>query len=346
MEDLKKRALSYFSIQDENEISVNPKSDGRIEIPKLWVKQLGFDKLRVVSISFSDGEFIVHKCSNEYKDNEWEVRVTDGRVRVPSSVLKLSNLIGKQLFLRINSESITGKSYSIYDKVARFFDTLTENQLQLWCSIFCPDFEIEPNVSISEAQDEILDSVEQKAIDDIVGIEDENALRPIGPELILLDMAQPTVFKITGGPYTFPAIWLEKDKEIVRPYKGSSDRFIRQLYVIPGFQILKKVKRIGFLLVQEEVFEQIRNKVLEAKKDFPEIILWYDSFVHGNFKVYLNPSTDVDTNIIHLAQTMCNSPMKFIEKNFRVEEFDDVAPEKFPVLVIQNLKTYLTKEGE
>lgn len=348
MEDLKKRALSYFSIQDDNEIAVNPKSDGRVEIPKFWVKQLGFDELKVVSISFSNEKFVIHKCPEEYQENEWEVRVSGGRIRVPSSLLKLSNLIGKQLFLSINNDSIIGKSYSICDKAIRFFDTLTESQLKLWCSIFSPDFEIEsPNAAIiSEAQNDILDAVEQSAISDIVDEEDEATLKMLGPELILLDMTQPTVFKITGGPYTFPAIWLEKNKEIVRPCKGSSDRFIRQLYVVPGFQILKKVKRIGFLLVQEEVFEQIRNKVLETKKDFPEIILWFDSFVHGNFKVYLNPSTDVDTNIIHLAQTMCNSPMKFIEKNFRVEEFDDVAPEKFPVLVIQNLKTYLTKEGE
>lgn len=345
MEELICEVTNYL-IGQQGTIS-HPKSDGRVEIPQLLIKKLGWDKKQTAYIKFYNDELLVYtKQIEDNSKNIWIYRITNGRIRIPVSVLRSANLNNKPLYLAIGGENIIIKSKTKSEKIQSFISSLSPEQIKLLYSVFIPEYNID-NIKIDKP--DLVDNIHSDAIKNMKNEEDSNflisvqnvdkaieerssILEDFKPELILPDITQPTVFKIVGGPFTFPVIWSENCEELVLPSKGSSDEYIQQLYIIPGIRMLKKSMTIGFLLVQESVFSNIREKVLNNKKDFPEIILWYDSFVDGNFKVYLNPSTDVDTNLIITAQNLCKEPLKFVEQNFRNEEFDDVCSKQFPVL--------------
>lgn len=345
MEDLICEVTNYL-IGQQGTIS-HPKSDGRVEIPQPLIKKLGWDKKQTAYIKFYNGELLVYtKKIEDSSKNIWISRITNGRIRIPVSVLRSANLNNKPLYLAIGGENIIVKSKTKSEKIQNFLSSLNPEQIKLLYSAFIPEYNTE-NVKIDES--DLIENVYSDVIKDVEKEEDSNFLNSVQdvdkvleeksdnilescePELILPDITQPTVFKIVGGPFTFPAIWSENCGELVLPYKERCGGY-QQLYIIPGIRMLKKSMTIGFLLVQESIFSNIREKVLNNKKDFPEIILWYDSFVDGSFKVYLNPSTDVDVNLITTAQNLCKEPLNFIEQNFRYEEFDDVSSKQFPVL--------------
>jgi hypothetical protein len=336
MEDLKQKVLNYLIVQ-HGTISY-PKSDGRVEIPQLLIKQLGWDKNNIAYIKFFNNELLIYsKHIEDNSKNIWIIHITNGRIRIPASILKNTKLNNKTLCLTISGKNIVVRSKIKFEKVQLFIDSLSNKQVELLCSVFIPEFEIEKN-NIDESEiinivsKQTVKNKDQKFINSIQNVETTST------ELIMLDMVQPTVFKVVGDPFTFPAIWLKKNKEIVRPSRSISDNYIQQLYIIPGIHVQKTDQRVGFLLVQEETFLNIKNKIVKNKKDFPEIILWYDPFVSGNFKVYINPPTDFGIDKIKIAQDLCSNPIKFIKQSFRIEEFDDETPEKFPVLVVQNIR--------
>lgn len=336
MEELKKRILNLIGPQGT---ICHPKSDGRVEVPQLLIKQLGW-KNGTIYIKSLIGEITIYKKdAKENADNIWEVGMRDGRIRIPNGLIKLANLSNKSVNMFICNEHIVVRNSIRSNNALDFINSLDEKQTRLLYSLFAPEFDID-KVKIDD--NEIINQAGKQVIKDIEEQEDKEVMDSLGvdvdvPTLIMLDMTEPTVFRIVGGPFTFPAVYLEKKKQIVLASKGSSDHYIKQMYIIPGIQIKRKALIYGFLLVQEETFEEIRHKILENKKDFPEIILFFDSFTRGGFRVYINPPTDISNEYISNVQSICKEPLTFVKKMFEVEKRDDEVG-RFPVIAVQNIK--------
>lgn len=245
---------------------LNPKSDGRIEIPQAVVKHLGWNLLKEINYESDIGRICLFE--NESKAS---IKVADGRIRLSLNLLKKAEINNRELCLVINSDGFVIYPKLNFEGMIDFVSSLNEVQVKNLSSILMGQ-----------------------------EVKDDKA------ELILPD--SPMVFKITGGPYVFPA---ERDGKNIFFKEGGEEFFL-----VPGIQIKKNDNRYGFLVLSKETFKLVKNIVLNAKKDFVEIILLYDSFVAGGFKVYNNPPTELPNEEIVKSQSVCKDPKKFIDENF------------------------------
>lgn len=286
---------------------IYPKGDGRVEIPQIFIKQLDWSKNKEVFAQSKFGEIVITKNKLLNYDS---IKFTNNRIRISLGILKKANLDKKSLYVISNSNYLIIRTYvdgsnDISNRVYDFISTLNDVQKNQLLSIFV---------------DKIINKVETN--------------------LILLDQAKPMVFRIVGPAFTFPAMWCNKNIKICadRPELSS------QLYLIPGINIQKQNLESGFLLVSENTFSNIKTKIVEkmgitmSNENIPiELVLFYDVFVDGKFKVYINPPTPIDQSVIENTKKLCSNASNFINKTFAKEKLEDF-PERFPILTKQTME--------
>jgi hypothetical protein len=233
-------------------IKVIPKSDGRIEIPQILIKQMGWEVDKVF-MCFMPREVLISKYRVSGQDVI--IKVADGRIRIPAGQLKKFDLLNKEWVINGAGDTIQARPIINYGNVENFVNSLNEEQMKLASKIFG------------------IDTKEEE------------------PELIELDKNNPTIFKIINGPFT------NKEK-----------------YLIPGIKISKEGNKIGFLIVENELFNIIRKKVVAHKRDFLELIFSYDAFALGEFVINIHPPIQIENELIIKAQKLCAEPGKFFER--------------------------------
>ena len=87
-----------------------PKSDGRVEVPKTIIKQIGWDNSKIIFIS-NNGDHLI--LSNNRTENIiGKTIVSYGRVRIPAGILRSTDLYRKELFFTIENNNLRVQTYS------------------------------------------------------------------------------------------------------------------------------------------------------------------------------------------------------------------------------------------
>jgi len=100
------------TVQDDDEEKRSSKADGRLEIPAVWVRNLGWhagDTVYVVIDGGDEDALTLKRAHTVSEDDEALVttKITpDGRLRVPKTAFALSNLSGGDFIVRLDDDCI------------------------------------------------------------------------------------------------------------------------------------------------------------------------------------------------------------------------------------------------
>jgi len=293
-------------------VIAHPKSDGRVEVPRQFVKLMGWDKCKTLYMSYEDGaEFYISNDSKFHCDDpvQIEVAVSDKRIRVPAGFLRKIGMCDKDLSFTAGDGLGIVKADNSHNRFA----------IEAFISSLMPRDIKELGMLLSgEGSNEMISYVEAKIpFGEVARIPVKRR-----PRLILLRKIGSTVFRPIGNPYKFEGYW--SGREIVFS-RGDSEVTPETLYLVPGIQRVKQEEGgfiFGFLLLDEKMVGKIRDRIVHKNSSNTavdvEMIFIYDGFTFGSFKIYTNPPDELPEDVLNKARETCSDPEKFLLSTFRV----------------------------
>lgn len=299
---------------------VYPKADGRIEVPQPIVSKMNWQRLEKIYITANCGEIIISSKKPGMVGKTMLCKISKNRIRVPATLTREVGFSKTPVYMVLSENKVIIRS-----------NVLSQNTMARVNSLL----EKFPN----EHKEELLDIFRNKSITNGIVIPDhiENIYDNAQPELILPDVTQPIVFRITGAPtYVGTASYVTHSRKLIFTFYGGYE----SMYLVPGIHIARGGYRIGFLLINCWFQKQMANLVIY--RNASEIIIWYDTSRTNNFKLCVNPPTVLRKELLKKAESMCSNPIKFVEKTFKfitAEEFkrNSLKYGHVPTLVKQNI---------
>jgi len=310
-------------------ISLYPKSDGRVEIPKYIVKNIGFVSSNMVYMSSDMCGNIYISTNSELLEDEISISVaiSNGRLRIPSKFLKKIGLINKSLVIVSDSHSILHLKAD---------NSHNEEALELLL-----------NELDDDKTSRLLDILSGKRVDnnyilnmDIVRVSTNQTKLPKAKLFLLEGNEDKTfAFRPIGNPYKFRCCWVNRVPKLT---KDANNSVI--LYAIPGINRMKSGDNSsGFLIIDQITFGKIcyvvnkKNSTTAIGKDL--IFIFSPKTKIGSFKVFENPNTDIDNKIIEEAKLICANPEKFLSNKFSFFESGkcDLPPTTITLNTIGNI---------
>lgn len=269
-----------------NNFLLHPRKDGRIEVPQIIVKKMGWNK--DVYISRFDGGL---KLSPKLGQSIINVKHSNGRIIIPKDILKNENVLFKRLRAEINGTSIK---------------IMTE-----------PQYYADLAESIVSAMDldlakHIIKSIYKK-FPDLSFVKTD-------AELFLPNKENPICFRPVGLPYRFPAYYL--NSKLLKLANGSikTEKVPELFFIIPGIKKCGTAYSIGFLLVNSKLHGRISYIVSKnGGVHNQDIIIQYSNKDVGNFgsfRAYLGPREKLPDKILKTANRLCKNPKEFLLNNF------------------------------
>jgi hypothetical protein len=274
-------------------VTVFSKSDGRVEIPQNIIKQVGWKDQKYIHVGFIPGKLYLSKTDAfEFGINYLgEIKVSDRRVRIRSNFLRRCNFIHKPLNLVIADDyiilTLDNRNADSVGEIRDLIDGFSEIQKKKFINIIMQDFKV----------------------------------KPLSPELILLDEKKPLTFRQLGLPFRFSGFWSDRRNEIVL-YNGKNRiPFTSVLYIIPGIEKMSNNQyKIGYLLLDSFTYSELVALInLGHVKTDRDII-----FCTGvdYYKICNNPPNDIDRSIINKTKGMFDDKEGFLNKCFNTTNDD------------------------
>ena len=287
-------------------VDLYPKADGRVEIPKHIVSYAWDSNLVYISSDMCGNIFISDDAEQIQEEISVSVRVSHGRVRIPSGFLRKVGMYRRNLIATFDGISIVHikqNNASGYGALLEFLNSLSDCQADQFVKIMTgraprddnniPDMEI---VRISANQ----------------GVVSE-------PKLFLLvsDENKPVLFRPIGDPYKFKCCWVDGVPKLTQNDDTNNTSVI---YAIPGIKRNKdEGNAAGFLLIDSITFGKVRyvaNRRGSTVVGRVLIFLFSPKARVGSFKVFENPEEKMDPNSIEEAKLICSNPERFLYNNF------------------------------
>jgi hypothetical protein len=306
---------------------VYPKADGRIEIPQTIISKMGWKDLDKIYVVAARGEIIISPdVDTDSSDKAMLCKLNKGRIRIPATISKAVGFHNVPVYMVAITNCVIVKANICTSNTIRrarlFLEGLSTEQKENLIGIV----RNEPLVN------EVAVPVNPKNIPALAE-----------PELILLDVIQPVVFRVTGEPVYLGAAWIKENKELILMDSGGDN-----MYLIPGIHILRGGFRIGYLLVDTSLYREISFNIL--KRGALEFIIWYDTASPNSFKLYVNPPTVLADELLKKTQEICSNATEFANSVFRKVDAVDVVTQKYrrslPTLVKQNIVLNFKGEKE
>jgi len=277
-----------------NDIIVNPKKDGRVEIPQSIVKIMGWEFHNKLYAYKNKDELILSFEKKSFGELLGTLKVSNKRIRVPSTFLKKTGL-KNDISISCKLDSIILKiEYTNIDEIAKkIADKLNDSQAIALLNVLKNRFP--ENISIKGSS-------------------------PV--RLFLPETTNHLVFRPVDIPYRFSGYYLLNNKIV---YTNNINPTVKPDYffLLPGIKRLKdRFYETGFLLVNERLYGRILFILSKANLKTPvgrDLILWYDPIdvgPFGSFKVYTNPPEALPEEIVNRAREDCSNPQSFLENNF------------------------------
>lgn len=263
-------------------ISVFPKADGRIEIPQFVVSAMDWKGLSEIYFTHEDVGICMYADGSRLKNIIGSSISNTGRFRIPATSIRKTPFFRKGLIFVIERERVVAHPRAELSKVKEDLGVL---------------------FSGSKTPKEHLKELEKD-------------LPKLGkPELILLDTNRITTFKPVDLPFSFLATFSSTKREIV----FSASKYNNfNFFLVPGIERSGNNYRIGFLLINNQVYKKISSKLKDYSSEHNEIGFWPHPKETGGFQIFINPSFGkYEKAIVGKAKIMCKDPKELLEIHFR-----------------------------
>ena len=292
-----------------------PKADGRVEVPQCLVSSADWHSCRSVYMSSNmDGIIYISSSSDLMKDDTVTitVAVSSGRLRIPAGFLKKVGLYGKRLSATHDGDSMlmvrpdnSKNDRALEELLGSFLDSQITELLNILTGEEIVDNNLIPNRDIVRVSVNCKDFPE--------------------PSMFLLegDEARTCIFRPVGNPYKFKCCWVDKKPFLVKPSFDNEN--VVTLYAVPG---LKRIKREdgggvpGYLILDPITFGKVcyivklKQEKTAIGKDL--IFIFSPKTKVGSFKVFENPTEDLDDEVIERAKLVCANPERFLSDSLEL----------------------------
>lgn len=307
-----------YLMRGQQHFITKKKGDGRIEIPRLVIAEMGWDQEEVHVFGWpGSGEAIsVNRTADPGGGHYFgRIVISFGRIRIPLTMLNKAGFRGDLFSVgKEGRDRLVVRPYS-HDRgeeLDRFVDTLEPLQMRMLS-----------NFILGRSVDTDAEQVASAAAKPLFLVSRSN-----------------TVFKTIGPPFRFSGIYLFETGEIVDTTSNRMNVRGHTLYAVPGIRRANGNNDVGFLIVNDRTFGAIVGAVHNHGNTPPdvELLFMYDNRSDSMYRVFVHPPSDVFNDCIESARRLCADPGAFISGHFRKLVAEPAhLPEEPPVFTDANV---------
>jgi hypothetical protein len=276
------------------------KSDGRIEVPRLLIKEMGWEERGTAFFHRATDAIWLYTSYADSKEISagsellGQIAVSSGRIRVPLNILNKMGFYGQSFAIAKENDHLSIQPYNCDrgEELDKFIDTLGPLQLRMLSNFICG-----------------------KPVD----TDTEHMVRPkLRANPIFLANKANTVFRAIGLPFRFHGLYIPETKEIVTSTNDNRE-YCSVFHGIPGIRRDSKGNVIGFLIVNDTTYGSILAALQNTgKRDADvEFLFMYDPMSDSKYKAYVNPPSSIFDCDLDIARTLCTDVNGFMNRIFR-----------------------------
>jgi len=279
---MKEKALLELAC-DNPGTRLQPKGDGRVEIPRSITFLMGWNRRKRVNVLRSPGSLYLtvgpHAGEGRPAGLAGSVKVSMDRVRIPLSCLKQAGLDGAPLVAT-------------------------------------------PEIGTIESGVVVVRRDLRPMKPRIMGLLEKKRKASPGMLLLLPSRSQPLIVRPLGKPFRFYGAWVQDPERskgkiyLVHPQHEHA----RPLYIVPVLYKETSGWHPAWLLAQPQLLHELQE-VVRKRANVPlgdyDMILWHQPFSPSWFTVFVNPTDPLPSGALERGRDGCGDPQEALRKLFR-----------------------------
>lgn len=281
---MKEKALLELAC-DNPGTRLQPKGDGRVEIPRSITFLMGWNRRRQVNVLRSPGSLYLtvgpHAGEGRPAGLAGSVKVSMDRVRIPLSCLKQAGLDGVPVVATPEIGTIESGVVVVRQDLRPMKKRLAES----------------------------LEAGKKPGLGK-------------GFYLLLPSRNHPTIIRPLGKPFRFFGAWEEipgRDKGrvgLIHPQRGGAS----PLFIVPVLHKERGDWHPAWLLAQPELLGEIQE-VVRKRANIPlgdyDMIVWHQPFSPSWFTVFANPANSLPQDVLEQGRNDCGDPQEALRSLFK-----------------------------